>query len=77
MGKIKTVAVVNGDLPGGHMMINECDFDEDKHKLYQPPEIKEGTVEWYRHALDGLGIEYDADAKKADLKEMYDLVTNG
>lgn len=40
MSKVPTVAVEYKGHPDGYMLINESDFDKDKHKLYNPNKKK-------------------------------------
>lgn len=40
MAEIPTVKIKDDNAPGGHVIINESDFDEKKHKLYVEPKRK-------------------------------------
>lgn len=41
----KTVAIVSEGAPGGHVRINEEDFDPDQHEVWEPPAEPEVEAE--------------------------------
>lgn len=67
----KTVKI-KSDAPGhdGHIVINESDFDPEKHELLDGPK-KLGIAE-LRAALTAKGVAFDAETKKADLQALLD-----
>jgi hypothetical protein len=62
---------------GPFVVINESDFDADKHELFDAPTAdpaapaKPGIAD-LRAALTTRGIEFDPAAKKADLQVLLD-----
>lgn len=72
--QIPTVKVK--DAKDSYYIINESDFDEEKHELFEAAkEIRKGSTAWYRQQLDEMNIEYSDSDKKADLKALYDSGT--
>lgn len=57
---------------GSYIVINESDFDEDKHEIFEPKELKEGSVDWLKAELAVLEVEVPDGAKKADLEILLD-----
>lgn len=62
----------------GFVIINESDFDAQKHELHgqeqaKAPATKKGIAE-LREALTAAGVEFAEDAKKADLQAMFDAL---
>lgn len=56
----------------GYYIINESDFNENIHELFeQSLEVKEGSVDWYKQKLDEMKVEYSPSDKKKELKELY------
>lgn len=74
-GTCNTVEVVldNGDC----VVINESDFNADRHELAAPALTgpNKGTADWYKAELSAHGVEFEDDAKKADLKRLHDVMT--
>lgn len=75
--KLCTVKICDGH--GDYIVINESDFDADKHDLYQADkpaatadDLKEGSVAWYKAELTARGVEIPQGAKKGDLKALYE-----
>lgn len=69
--RIPTVKVK--DATDGFYVINESDFDEEKHELFESvKELKKGSTAWYKQQLDEMNVEYSDSDKKADLKALYD-----
>ena len=61
------------DEKDGYYIINESDFDKEKHELFdQVKAEKEGSVPWLKQELDQMGIKYSDSDKKTDLKSLYD-----
>lgn len=72
--RIPTVKVK--DAQDGYYVINESDFDKEKHELFESSkEPKKGSTGWYKQQLDEMNIEYSDSDKKADLKVLYDSNT--
>jgi hypothetical protein len=64
------------DNPLGFVIINESDFDADKHELFDAePVAKPLTIAELRDALTARGIEFDPSAKKADLQALLDAAS--
>ena len=56
-----------------YYIINESDFDDKKHELFdQVKAEKEGSVGWYKQQLDEMDVKYSDSDKKTDLKSLYD-----
>ena len=69
--RLPTVKVKDNN--DGYYIINESDFDEAKHELFdQVKAEKEGSVPWLKQQLDEMGIKYSDSDKKTDLKSLYD-----
>lgn len=68
--RVPTVRIHHTDYPEG-VVINESDFDEDKHELYGSGE-KKMTVAEIKEALEAKGIEIPEGAKKAELKALLE-----
>jgi hypothetical protein len=61
------------DNPLGFIVINESDFDADKHELFDAePVAKPLGIAELRDTLTARGIEFDPTAKKADLQALLD-----
>lgn len=73
---MKTIKVKPwGEGQGDHVLINEEDFNPEFHALLdaaEPAKPKAPSIEELRVALTEKGIEFSADAKKADLKALLD-----
>lgn len=73
---MKTIKVKPwGEGQGDFVLINEDDFNPDLHSLLDaadPEKPKALSVDEIRAALTAKGIEFQADAKKADLKALLD-----
>ena len=74
-GTCQTVRVSDGE--GSFFVINESDFNADEHELFDAvaPALSKGTVDWYKAELTAHAVEFEDDAKKADLKGLYDVMT--
>ena len=72
---LKTIKVKPwGDGQGDFVVINESDFDPDRHELFDAPAKSADlngdgalTAKEIRAALDAKGITYKSNASKADL----------
>lgn len=78
---MKTIKVQPwGEDQGDFVLINEEDFDESFHKRFDADAKKAdkapGIAE-LRAALTEKGIEFPADAKKADLQALLDASNQG
>jgi len=65
----ETIKIKNLD---GFIIINESDFDDEKHELFFEKELKEGSVEWLKSELKSLGVEFPECAKKTELNYLLD-----
>jgi hypothetical protein len=74
-GKCPTIRASDGE--GSFVVINESDFNADEHELFDAaaPALSKGTVDWYKAELTAHSVEFDDDAKKADLKRLHDVMT--
>ena len=64
------------DTKDGYYVINESDFDKEKHELFESvKELKKGSTAWYKQQLDEMNVEYSDSDKKTDLKALYDSNT--
>jgi hypothetical protein len=74
-GTCPTVRV--SDDGGSFVVINESDFNADEHELFDAaaPALRKGTTDWYKAELTAHSVEFDDDAKKADLKRLHDVMT--
>lgn len=64
-----------GEGQGDFVLINEEDFNPEFHALLdaaEPVKAKAPSIEELRAALTEKGIEFPADAKKAELKALLD-----
>lgn len=63
-----------GEGQGDFVLINEEDFDADKHELFdgELEGVKKATIAGVRAALAAKGIEIPEGAKKADLQALLD-----
>lgn len=69
--RIATVKVKDGN--DGFYIINESDFNDDIHELFEKQnDLKQHSVDWYKKELDLIKVEYLPTDKKADLKVLYD-----
>jgi hypothetical protein len=57
---------------GEFVIINEADFDPDLHERFDAAPEKALGVAGLRAELTARGIEFDADAKKAELKALLE-----
>jgi hypothetical protein len=76
MGTIK-IKSTHPESQGPFVIINESDFDADKHALYVEGDADANgdgkvTVAEIKAKLDALKIEYPAGAKKADLLTLLE-----
>lgn len=82
--RVKTAAEDN---PDGYFVINACDFDEKVHERFEgevavrevatlPPDEapaeEKMTIAALRKYLNDRDIAFDPDAKKADLRALYE-----
>lgn len=76
--EIKTIKVKAWDPEqGDHVVINEADFDAEKHELFEesgaPKKPSDGLkVDDLKAALTAKGVEIPEGAKKADLAALLD-----
>lgn len=73
---------VKCDNEQGFYIINESDFDKDKYELFSKVEqkeikIKPNTQAWFAAKLNEKGVEFDVEASRKELKELYDSLNNG
>lgn len=61
---------------GEFVVINELDFDPDKHELFDAPtkaaDAAPRGIKALREALTARGIEFDPNTSKADLQALLD-----
>ena len=73
---MKTIQVKTwGKDQGDFVLINEEDFDPDFHELLDAADstkVKALSIDELRAALTEKGIEFPADAKKAELKALFE-----
>lgn len=78
---MKTIKVQPwGEDQGDFVLINEEDFDESVHKRFDADAKKADKapgIADLRAALTEKGIEFPADAKKADLQALLDASNEG
>ena len=54
------------------IVINESDFDKEKHELFtSDSDAKKRSVKWYQKELDSMNVEY-SDQDKKGLKALYE-----
>jgi len=70
-----TVKICNGN--DSYAVINESDFDSEKHEMYEESEEsnepKEGSKSWLQDELRKLNIEFNDNDKKDVLKSLLDF----
>lgn len=75
---LKTIKVKPwGEGQGDFVVINESDFDPDRHELFDAPEGDDKaaapvTAAMLREALDARGVHYKPAASKAQLQALLD-----
>jgi hypothetical protein len=57
---------------GEFVIINEADFDPEQHERFDAVPEKALGIAGLRAELTARGIEFDVDAKKADLKALLE-----
>ena len=68
-----TVRVISESAGQGFIVINESDFVEGEHELFDPIDsegVRVLTISQMREALTERGIEFDPRARKADLAAL-------
>ena len=68
---------VKCDNEQGFYIINESDFDKSNHELFfegkqEEIKIKVNTQAWFAAKLNEMGIEFNVDASRKDLKALYE-----
>lgn len=76
---VKVASPVSEENPLGYIVINKSDLT-DEHQVFdekKAPALKGPSIEEIRAALTEKGIEFAADAKKADLQKLLDAANQG
>ncbi|HEX5126496.1 MAG TPA: hypothetical protein VFW00_07125 [Rhodocyclaceae bacterium] len=69
---VQIASPVSDDNPLGFIVINESDFDADKHTLFGAEPTKAPTAAELRDTLTAKGIDFKPNASKADLQAALD-----
>jgi hypothetical protein len=70
---VQIVSPISDDNPLGFIVINESDFDADKHELFgADDEAVTLTAKQMKEALTARGIDFKPNASKADLQALLD-----
>ncbi|BCV49567.1 hypothetical protein [Shewanella algae] len=74
---IETVKIKpENETQGEFVVINKCEFDPDKHELFEQKEASIGIAD-LRKTLTDAGIEFDKKATKKELQALVDAMDKG
>ncbi len=69
--RVPTVKIVTEN---GPIVINESDYQPDLHEIYEVETHNPGTADWYRDELTAIGVDFDVNMNKPELKALYEAL---